>query len=49
MTPNWLRVDRAIIFFRSHSNIALIPAISMVRVLIRKTYLLNHWREDKKG
>lgn len=30
ITPNWLRVDRAIIFFKSHSTIALAPAINIV-------------------
>lgn len=28
--PSWLRVDRAMIFFMSHSTIAAVPAISMV-------------------
>lgn len=30
ITPNWLRVDRAMIFLRSHSTMAAIPAISIV-------------------
>lgn len=30
ITPNWDRVDRAIIFFISHSAIAAIPAINIV-------------------
>lgn len=31
ITPNWLSVERAIIFFMSHSVIAERPAISVVR------------------
>lgn len=31
ITPSWLRVDSAIIFFRSHSTIAAIPAINIVQ------------------
>lgn len=31
ITPSWLRVERAMIFFISHSVVALIPAISIVR------------------
>jgi len=30
MIPSWLRVDRAIIFLKSHSVVALNPAISIV-------------------
>lgn len=30
ITPSWLRVDKAIIFFISHSTAAAKPAISMV-------------------
>ena len=32
ITPSWLNVDRAIIFFISVSTIAAIPAIVIVRV-----------------
>ena len=32
MTPSCLRVDRAMIFFISHSVVALSPAISVVNV-----------------
>ena len=32
MIPNWLRVDRAMIFFMSISNIAVIPAIIIVNI-----------------
>lgn len=34
ITPNWLRVDSAIIFFKSHSVIAEAPAINIVRQAI---------------
>lgn len=30
ITPSWLSVDRAIIFFKSHSAKAAIPAINIV-------------------
>lgn len=30
ITPSWLKVDKAIIFFISNSNIAAAPAINMV-------------------
>lgn len=36
ITPSWLRVDRATIFFRSCSTMADIPAISIVRVARRR-------------
>lgn len=34
ITPSWLRVDRAMIFFISVSAIAAIPAINMVDMAI---------------
>jgi len=34
--PSWLKVDRAIIFFISHSVVALNPAINMVETAINK-------------
>jgi len=34
--PSWLKVDRAIIFFMSHSVVALNPAINMVETAINK-------------
>jgi hypothetical protein len=40
--PNCLNVDRAIIFFMSHSDRALIPAINIVVVEIRSSMQLNH-------
>lgn len=36
ITPSWLSVDRAMIFFRSHSTMADIPAISIVREEIKR-------------
>lgn len=41
MTPNWLRVERAMTFFRSNSIRADIPAISMVREAKRSKNGLN--------
>lgn len=41
MTPNWLNVDKAIIFFISISFIATIPAISIVDDEIISKKLLN--------
>lgn len=40
--PNWLKVDKAMIFFMSHSDRALIPAINMVVVEISSSVQLNH-------
>lgn len=34
ITPSWLNVDRAMIFFMSHSVFALSPAIRHVKVAI---------------
>lgn len=48
MTLNWLRVERAIIFFKSHSNIAETPAISMVKALTIIRNWLNHWNDIKR-
>lgn len=41
MTPNWLRVDKAMIFFMSISVIAIAPAISIVVVAVRSRALLK--------
>lgn len=41
MTPSCLSVDRAMIFFISISDIAIIPAMSMVTVAVRSKHLLN--------
>lgn len=46
--PSWLRVERAIIFFISHSVIALRPAINMVVVPIIKIICLNMGRWLRK-
>lgn len=37
ITPNWLRVERAMIFFMSDSVIAESPAINIVREAIRRS------------
>lgn len=47
--PNCLRVDRAIIFFISHSVIALRPAINIVEVPITRSDLLNRGIDSKNG
>jgi len=39
--PSWLKVDRAIIFFISHSVVALNPAINMVETAINKIIVLK--------
>lgn len=49
ITPNCLRVERAMIFFRSHSRTALRPAISIVRVLVNKRAGANHGNEERNG
>jgi len=48
INPNWLSVDRAIIFFISHSVKALNPAISMVHVAIISSKVLNKGRLWRK-
>jgi len=45
--PSWLRVDNAIIFFMSHSVVALIPAISIVETAINRRILLKAGIVDK--
>jgi len=47
--PSWLSVDRAIIFFMSHSVVALNPAINIVMVLIIKIIGLNIGNECRNG
>lgn len=49
ITPNWLRVERAMIFFRSHSTIAAIPAIHMVRQALSKIVKLKRFNCDRNG
>jgi len=39
--PSWLKVDKAIIFFISHSVIALSPAITMVVTATIRRKILN--------
>jgi hypothetical protein len=46
--PSWLRVDKAIIFFISHSVVALRPAINMVDTAINKIMVLKRGSECKK-
>ena len=40
--PSWLKVDNAIIFFMSHSVVALNPAISMVETATRSMNKLKY-------
>ena len=42
-------MDRAIIFFKSHSVIAQIPAINIVREAIKSRVELNHLISDRNG
>jgi len=39
--PNWLKVERAMIFFISHSEVALKPAISIVDTAINRIIVLK--------
>jgi hypothetical protein len=43
--PSWLNVDRAIIFFISHSEVALNPAINMVDTAINRIVELKYGSE----
>lgn len=47
--PNCLRVDRAMIFFKSDSSIAAIPAINIVREANRERVVLKYGDRDKNG
>lgn len=47
--PSWLKVDRAMIFFISHSEIALKPAIVIVHTAINKMIILKYWDEWRNG
>lgn len=49
MTPNCLRVDRAMIFFISISDIAINPAINIVTVAVRSSNLLKEGDLFKVG
>lgn len=46
--PNCLRVDRAIIFFISHSVVALNPAIMVVETAVNRSIGENHQAVDIK-
>lgn len=48
MIPNWLRVDKAIIFFISDSYIAAIPAINIVNVAKINKILVKFSINDKE-
>lgn len=47
--PNCLRVDKAIIFFMSHSVVALNPAIRVVETATNSNKGENHHEEDRKS
>jgi hypothetical protein len=49
ITPNWLKVDKAIIFLMSHSVMALSPAIVVVVVAIISNVTLNNLFRLIKG
>lgn len=49
MTPNCLSVDKAIIFFKSFSKFAAIPAISRVNTETNRIEGWNIWVFDKNG
>jgi hypothetical protein len=47
--PNCLRVDKAIIFFISHSDVALNPAIRVVEAAVNRRSGENHHAVDIKS
>ena len=49
ITPNCLRVDNAIIFLRSVSAVAAIPAMSIVSLAIIRMAGENHQVFDRNG
>lgn len=49
ITPNWLKVDRAIIFFMSHSDVALMPAMSIVKEAVIIRNKKNSLKLDNRG
>lgn len=49
ITPSCLRVDRAMIFFRSVSTMALMPAMNIVMVEIIRRVRLNIKNLDRIG
>lgn len=46
--PSWLKVDRAIIFFMSHSVVALRPAINIVDTAMNKIIELKYGNVCRK-
>lgn len=48
ITPSCLKVDRAMIFFMSHSAMAAVPAINMVKVAIIKSVWLKRGDRERK-
>lgn len=49
ITPSWLRVDRAMIFLRSHSTMADRPAISIVSEEMKRRLGRNEGQRFRKG
>lgn len=49
ITPSWLRVDRAIIFFMSHSFTAFIPAINIVSIATIRRILWKRGDLERSG
>lgn len=49
ITPSWLRVDKAIIFFKSNSVMADKPAKNIVIEAEIKRNGLNHENFERKG
>lgn len=49
ITPNCLKVERAIIFLRSHSVRALRPAINIVKEAEIRRNGENHWKDWRYG
>ena len=47
--PSWLRVERAIIFLRSHSAMADMPAISIVEEAIKRRIGENILNSERVG
>lgn len=46
--PSWLKVDNAMIFFISHSVVALRPAINIVDTAINRIIALKYGSEWRK-
>lgn len=47
--PSCLRVDSAMIFFISHSVVALIPAINIVLTAMKRIKVLKSFSVDRNG